>query len=146
MIDCMHFPYVYFILRLRLLNSQEVLVMPMERDNEMIRDLLIQFKEKFNPEADYEPKSEKEDYHMYLLVDSGFIEAKKQEYYNSRVIYQQLTITSAGHDFLEAAENSTIWEKSKESLKEKGMQIGTIPIDVLKEYLKMQVRKHIGME
>ncbi|WP_416149422.1 DUF2513 domain-containing protein [Salipaludibacillus sp. HK11] len=123
--------------------------MAMERDNEMIRDLLIQFKEK-NRGFNYRIKSEKEDYHIYLLVNSGFIEAKRAVHFDDRykktLTFNNIVITSAGHDFLEAAENSTVWEKSRETLKEKGMQIGSIPIDILIEYLKMQARKRIGLE
>ncbi|MGJ9381817.1 DUF2513 domain-containing protein [Salipaludibacillus sp. CF4.18] len=121
--------------------------MSMERDNEMIRDLLIQFKDKYNPGAQISPSSEKEDYHMYLLTEKGLIESDRKAFLGGEPpIYFKLRITSSGHDFLEVAENSTIWEKSKETLKEKGMQIGSVPIDVLKEYLKMQARKHMGIE
>lgn len=119
----------------------------MERDNEMIRQLLIEFKENSKPGADISPDTEKENYHMYLLLESGLIDAKKQNYMGQSLPeYINLRITTAGHDFLEAAENNTVWEKSKQSLKEKGMNIGNVPIDVLKDYLKMQLKAHLGIE
>ncbi|RKD73649.1 uncharacterized protein DUF2513 [Sinobaca qinghaiensis] len=80
----------------------------MERGTEMIRNLLIGFKNYYRPRTNITPTTQKEDYHMYLLADSGFIESKIKKTKFSLPIYTNLMITSIGHDFLEAAESDTV--------------------------------------
>lgn len=65
--------------------------MGMERDNEMIKALLIQFKDEFNPgENGVKPESEKEDYHIYLLLNVGFI-AEMAAHYDTVIMPAQAT-------------------------------------------------------
>ncbi|GAA0343741.1 DUF2513 domain-containing protein [Oceanobacillus oncorhynchi subsp. oncorhynchi] len=120
----------------------------MERDNKMIRDLLIQFRNEVSPnDNSVNPNSEKEDYHIYLLMNSKFIEAERRRDMGKVLhYYDDLKITSAGHDFLDAAENETVWNKSKDFLKRKGEDIAKVPLNVLSGVLTAQLKSHLGIE
>ncbi|WP_339238563.1 DUF2513 domain-containing protein [Oceanobacillus sp. FSL W7-1281] len=120
----------------------------MERDNKMIRDLLIQFRNEVSPnDNSVNPNSEKEDYHIYLLMNSKFIEAERRRDMGKVLhYYDDLKITSAGHDFLDAAENETVWNKSKDFLKRKGEDIAKVPLNVLAGVLTAQLKSHLGIE
>lgn len=122
--------------------------MSMERDNKMIRDLLIQFRNEVSPnDNSVNPNSEKEDYHIYLLMNSKFIEAERRRDMGKVLhYYDDLKITSAGHDFLDAAENETVWNKSKDFLKRKGEDIAKVPLNVLSGVLTAQLKSHLGIE
>lgn len=122
--------------------------MGMNRDNEMLKDLLIQFRDELIPgQGEVNPNSIKENYHIYLLLDAGFIAANKvQDMGQDMPFYDNLRITTKGHDFLDIAENTTVWDKTKGVLKEKGLEITTIPLDVLLVSLKAQMKNLLGLE
>lgn len=119
--------------------------MSMERDMELIRDLLIEFKG-YQAGSSVTADNEKEDYHIYLLLESGLIEAKITNYMGGSRSFDNLHITTAGHDFIDAAQNETVWKKTKDVLKQKGVEISGVPIGVLKELLKTKMKEYIGLQ
>lgn len=50
-----------------------------------------------------------------------------------------------GHEFLDSIRNEGIWNKVKDVVKSKGLEIGSVPLEVLKEYAKMQVKNIFGL-
>ncbi|MGG3623877.1 DUF2513 domain-containing protein [Bacillus gobiensis] len=73
----------------------------MERDMDLIREILVQTKENEFPfEIKVEGKSEKEImYHVGLMKDEGLIEAN--EYYgNGYIDYNVTKLTPLGHHFI----------------------------------------------
>ena len=81
-------------------------------------------------------------YHSYLIVDSGLAEgvdvgtlADKSP--NWRILH----LTSAGHDFADAARNDTTWNKATGIVKEK---VGTATIEIVKEVLVGVIKSAIG--
>ena len=110
----------------------------MKRDMDLIREILLQVEAR--PTATSidlveVPGHEQEtiSYHVKLLHDAGYLEA-----YDLRTMgpdgfkYAPSALTDAGHDFLDAAKNDTIWSKAKAKLEEVG---GAAPLDVFKGVL-----------
>jgi hypothetical protein len=60
--------------------------------------------------------------HMRILREAGFIEASVTDYPEEvgAVRGRVLRLTWAGHEFIDAAANDTIWRKSLAFVKEKG--------------------------
>ncbi len=98
---------------------------PQSRDMDLIRDILL-WMERGMP---METRPIREDgglpkyaYHCYLLADAGFIEAKIHNNIDGmphRVF--PIKITWKGQEALEAMRNDTVWNKTKETLAERGL-------------------------
>jgi Hypothetical protein (DUF2513) len=108
----------------------------MKRDIDLVRKILFQVEEKGQPRGwvdlaipGYTP--EQVAHHVWLLHDAGLIEAQDLSH-TGAFDYRPKRLTWAGHEFLDAARNDTIWNRTKETVKEKG---GSIPFEVLKGLL-----------
>ena len=72
-------------------------------------------------------------YHNYLLVDSGLAKGEDATTFDDALPqWLVLHLTSAGHDFADAARSDSIWNKGKSLVLEKA---GAVSIDVMKEVL-----------
>lgn len=119
----------------------------MKRDMELVRKLLIDFsngeyKKSFNDSEE----DRKYIYHLELLKEAGFITYKEARSKTSYMLFDAPRISWNGNDYLEAISNDTIWEKTKTGLKQKGLELGTVPINVIKEYAIFQTKQWLGME
>jgi hypothetical protein len=108
----------------------------MKRDIDLVRKILFQVDEKGQPRGwvdleipGYAP--EQIAHHIWLLQDGGLIEAQDLSHLGA-LDYRPKKLTWAGHEFLDAARNDTVWNRTKEMVKEKG---GSIPFEVLKGLL-----------
>lgn len=84
-----------------------------------------------------------EDYH-WLMEQAGL--TKNNIKYASDVplwIYSQLTWE--GHDFLDSIKNDTIWNKTKESIKSKGLELGQVSFSVLKDFAVLKAKEKLGI-
>lgn len=75
--------------------------------------------------------------HVRLLVEGSFVDAKLFERKNmmSETIVDEYSISrllNEGHDFLEIAQNDTVWEKAKKIIQDKG---GDVSLSVFKGVL-----------
>jgi hypothetical protein len=105
----------------------------MERDMDLVRKILLATEEKDDFTSLLKPKIEGYDetevyYHIKLLIQAGLAEGKDLSTY-SGVNWAVTSLTSSGHDFLDASRNDTIWNKAKESIKSKGL---SLTFDLLK--------------
>jgi hypothetical protein len=116
-------------------------VISMKRDMDLIRKILVEIEESSIegvPEFDgYEPANVA--YHCRLLLDAGLITAADVSSHDGEA-YLISGLTWAGHDFLDAARNETVWNKAKEVIKSKG---GGFTFDILKLVLKKLLTEHI---
>jgi len=89
----------------------------MKRDIELAREILIAleeletFDEPVIPEISGRSPHEV-CYHIKLLSEAGLIEARNWST-DDGPEWVATSLTSSGHDFLDAARNNTIWEKPR---------------------------------
>jgi DNA-binding transcriptional ArsR family regulator len=77
--------------------------------------------------------------HVKLLTEAGLIESRD----NSREATLLPTrLTWQGHEFLDAAKNEAIWQKTKKLVQEKG---GALTFDVAKAVLAQVALKQVGI-
>lgn len=115
----------------------------MKRDMDIVRALLLA--EEGSDEAALKDYSRQElAYNAVLMIDAklvaGHAEPVIGEKYPSN--YQIYRLTWAGHDFLDAARNETIWNKAKEKILKPSV---SWTFTILLEYLKIEARRLIGL-
>lgn len=111
----------------------------MKRDFELIKQILLKIedRETTSPILDLEIDGYDQNlvnYQIYLLDQADLIQAEivrvGANEIHDPVIYE---MTWNGHEFLDAARNETIWNKTKDLIKEHG---GSVPFEVLQSLLK----------
>jgi hypothetical protein len=113
----------------------------MKRDMELVRLLLLQY-EAGSPPAELENYEHQEIiYNLVLMMDAGLIDAYPLE--GNDVLprgFMNVRLTWAGHDFLDAARNDTVWNKAKDEFLKPGI---SWTFSILLEWLKQEARKKI---
>lgn len=82
-------------------------------------------------------------YHCALMYESQLIDCIEATALSSR--YSEFMInrlTSRGHDFVDAARNDTVWKKTITTIKS---TVGSATVEVLLQYLKLELRKTLGL-
>ena len=107
----------------------------MKRDMDLIRNILLQ------TEAGQPIVGEKTAvvYHIALLKEAGFVEAVIRNGpwgMPSEAVIRRLTW--AGHDFLDAMRDETIWKKAKDKFIKPGV---SWTVSILAEWLKQEARR-----
>jgi hypothetical protein len=83
-------------------------------------------------------------YHAYLLVDAGLANGiDVTTIADTSPKWIILHLTSAGHDFADAARDESIWHKATGVAKEKA---GSVTLDVMKHILIQIINKTLGFE
>ena len=115
----------------------------MKRDNELLRSLLIEVEE--HPHDYVAIASDLSDieamrrhYHAELLCDAGLMREVGRDVFR---------LTHAGHDFIEAARNEGIWQKTMDTVATAG---GNATLGIVKEillcFLKEQIKDKTGVD
>jgi hypothetical protein len=121
----------------------------MKRDMDIVRHLLLWVESDRTHQFPSEVTREALAYHAQLMIDAGLIEGTV--HYSSRrgvripEAFHIQRLTWAGHDFLEAARNDTVWHTAKEKILKSG---AAWTFDILKEILKSLARQqlvHLGL-
>lgn len=113
----------------------------MKRDMDLCRQILLDIES--NPDADgsnvisveYEGRSESEiSYHLALLKEAGLLEAVVASEFSDGLVVLPKRLTNAGHEFLDASRNESIWQKAKALVLEKtgGLSMGILKSVVTK--------------
>jgi hypothetical protein len=118
----------------------------MKRDLDLVRKILFETERKPSPRGlvnlQIPGYSEEEvSYHVKLLADAGLIEAQDLSTMHG-FSWQPKALTWEGHEFLDAARNDTVWNRTKDEVKEKG---GTVSFEVLKHLLIRGVSALFGV-
>lgn len=114
----------------------------MKRNMDLIRTLLLA------AEADVESISgessvKEQAYHVALLKDAALVEAQIQlDPMGEPAGYIIFRLTWAGHEFLDSTREDTVWKKAKDHVLKPG---ATWTFDILKEWLKTEVKVKLGM-
>lgn len=56
------------------------------------------------------------------------------------------SLTWDGHEFLDSIRNDNVWIKAKEGIKSKGLELGSVPFSVLKDYATMLIRNMFNID
>jgi Hypothetical protein (DUF2513) len=81
--------------------------------------------------------------HILLLGDSDLAEVRELgRTYKGSIGVALDRITMAGHDFIEASRNDTIWQKAMNTVKEKG---DSVSLGVLIQLLSALAKQHFGL-
>jgi hypothetical protein len=112
---------------------------------ELVRTILIDIEDREEFDVPYVPEvqghSEKEIfYHLKVMHDAGLIEAGDWSSEDAPH-WVASSLTSAGHDFLDAARNDTIWAKAKSAILSSG---GVLTLDALKIGLTLAVKNTVS--
>lgn len=121
----------------------------MKRDMELIRKILFDLEER--KEKDFVGyynlegySTDEVEYHLELMVEKGLLKGKFV-YADGRMLFSSLKISWEGHDFLDSIKNDTIWKMIKDSLKEKGLELGQVSFEILKEFIKIKMKQKLGL-
>jgi hypothetical protein len=115
----------------------------MRRDMNLIRLLLLEYEDE-EPKPDLSAYTEAELVeHSALVIEAGLVHGQvlKSSDGNPRGT-AVLRLTWAGHEFLAAARNETIWKKAVEQITRAGV---SVTVSVLQELLKQYLRQELGI-
>jgi hypothetical protein len=109
---------------------------------DLIRMILLTIEEGESAEAPWtlEIKGYSEDqvrYHVWLLEDAGLLSRPN----TSGPLISSRMLTWAGHEFINAVRNDTVWNKTKEFIKDKG---GSATFEVIKQVVYTLAKQHFG--
>lgn len=114
----------------------------MKRDMGIIRGALIAL------EADSDLRQVCDDdellkYHLRLAIEGGLLRGNIAEYAGGyQILLNDCPITNAGHDFLDAIREDTIWRKVLTRI---AGVAGSVGVDVLTEIAKDELRRRLGL-
>ncbi len=94
----------------------------MKRNFEIIRDILLKIEENKDDICTSLTEANKVEYiyHIDLLINKRLIEGRVLKLYDGDRCKVD-SLTWEGHDFLDAVRSNSIWDKTKNILKEKGL-------------------------
>jgi hypothetical protein len=115
----------------------------MKRDMNLIRLLLLET-EGEDPKPDLSTYSENQSvYHSALLIEAELVHGEVildgSGQPTGAII---LRLTWAGHEFLDAARNDTIWHKASDRIKKSGVDV---TISLMKEILNQLLKQSLGL-
>lgn len=120
----------------------------MRRDLDLIRKLILAVEDRdaeyWVPAIEIEGYTPQQiGYHSYLIADAGLAKGIDVSTLDDMLPNWQLShLTSAGHDFADAARSDSTWSKATTIVKDKG---GGFTIDILKQVLVRVVKNTLGL-
>jgi hypothetical protein len=117
-----------------------------KRDLELIRLVLLDIEANNDPTRTIAISMdgythEEVQYHIKLLKEAGYIVAQDRSTF-TQMDYRPKSLTWAGHEFLDAARNDTVWRQVKVKLKEMGVDA---PLSVVQQLAIKYVSQHLGL-
>ncbi|WP_284213868.1 DUF2513 domain-containing protein [Comamonas jiangduensis] len=116
----------------------------MKRDMDLMRDILLWLEDNHSGVPVFQDRDKLEiGYHCHLLADAGLIEAANSSHMEDPVPQAHpLSITSKGHDFIDASRSKTIWSSVKNKVIS---STGGVSIAILTELLKDEAKRRLGL-
>ena len=69
-------------------------------------------------------------YHLRIMEQAGLVDTNIQAA-GDNMFWIYASLSWNGHVFLDSLKSDNVWDKTKEFLKEKGLELGAIPLEVL---------------
>lgn len=127
----------------------------MKRDMDFVRKLVIDFSEgvgKTQFSTDYSTgdiqqvdANIKYLYHLEIMRQAGLITYNKQTYFEGAFLTHVPQLTWKGQDFLSAIEDEGLWNKTKDAMKKKGLEVGKVSFDTLLDFAKFKAKEKLGL-
>jgi uncharacterized protein DUF2513 len=111
----------------------------MKRDIDIVRNLLLRTEAADGSVSINDPA---ETYHVRIMLDAGLVEGRISEDVTSDAPRHSHihNLTWAGHDFLDAARDDTVWRTAKEKILKPGV---SWTFELLKETLKALAKQQL---
>jgi hypothetical protein len=118
----------------------------MKRDLELVRKILLAAEDRTTDTGwlilEIEGHTPEEiSYHVRLLHEAGLLQAENLTDATG-ALWAPKRLTWEGHEFLDAARNDTVWNKTKDVVRDKG---GSVPFEVLKELVVKIAASFFGL-
>lgn len=112
----------------------------MKRDMDIVRALLLRAEAATGSVGINDPV---ETYHVRIMIEGGLIEGRISEEITADAPRHSHihNLTWAGHDFLDAARNDTVWHTAKEKILKPGV---SWTFELLKETLKALAKQQLA--
>ena len=120
----------------------------MERDLNLVRELMLIIESNDGrKELDIPEDWDREvtAYHLKILDQVGYVK-NNTKWADNKPMWMLASLTWDGHEFLDSIKNDNIWEKIKKGIKEKGLELGSVPLSVVKDYAAMQMKILFGVD
>ncbi|WLD14661.1 DUF2513 domain-containing protein [Planctellipticum variicoloris] len=120
----------------------------MKRDMELVREILLAIEASGEEPRGWTKLSMPErdpvevSYHVKLLHEAGLLHGINLSS-SSGFCWAPKSLTWAGHEFLDAARNDTVWNRAMTILREKA---ATVPFEILKAVIIQQSKAFFGVE
>lgn len=117
----------------------------MKRDMDLVRQILQSAEQtefEKGPMPFYEARTPDEAYQIALMKDAGLVEARIVQSNGIPRSAVVIRLTWAGHDFLDASRDNTIWAKAVEQVIKPST---SWTFSILTEWLKQEAMKRLGM-
>lgn len=120
----------------------------MKRDLDLVRQILFEIE---RHEHGWAPQAlavegydqEQTGYHIYLMGQAGLLNVADSTHLGSTSPQAiAMSITWAGHDFLDAAREPSLWEKAKQKV---GGSFASMSFDLVKELLVALARAQLNL-
>ena len=118
----------------------------MKRDLDLIRLILLETEKNDQPmqsvRISAEGFSDQEvSYHVRLLHEAGYVHANNMSHLRGIAWYPK-SLTWAGHEFLDATRNGTVWNQVKVKLKDQAVDA---PLSVIQQLATSLVARALGL-
>jgi hypothetical protein len=112
----------------------------MKRNMDIVRTLLLRAEAADGSISINDPV---ETYHLRIMIDAGLVKGRISEEISSDAPRHSYihSLTWAGHEFLDAARNDTVWNSTKRRI----TKAGSWTFGLVLEVLKAEAKRHIGL-
>ncbi len=103
----------------------------MKRDMDLVRNILIALADE--PRGHIDTKSDAVNYHLEMLIEKQFVNGITVAQSHGGRYSTNLTnskLTWAGHEFLATIRSKTVWDKIKNVIKDKGLDLSVEAIKI----------------
>lgn len=119
----------------------------MKRDMEKVRSMLFEFAEGLGKtNFTTTPEDKEYVYHLEIMRQAGLITYKESKHKSGMLLLDVPSLTWMGNDYLDAISNEGIWSKTKDSIKQKGIELSNVPLDMVVDMAKLQIKSLFGLE
>lgn len=120
----------------------------MERDLNLVRSIMLLIESNDDRKELVIPNDwdrEVVAYHLKILDQAGYVK-NNTKWADNKPMWLIASLTWDGHEFLDSVKNNNVWNKTKEGIKGKGLELGSVPFDLVKEYAVLQMKNLFGLD